>query len=104
VLASSLASVPATAFNARPGGYTSGWFGLTNGTFAMMMYFAGSTMMSTCPLLPLPSAEGTLAAVAMTSLTRVMMSWSISCPWVLVTNSFLSSSGVSDHSLIVMNE
>jgi hypothetical protein len=43
-----------------------------------------------------------LAAIEMSSFSSVVMSWSFSCPWILVTNSFLSSSHVSARNPILM--
>ncbi len=47
---------------------------------AMARYFAGSTMIPACPWFPLPKAEGMLAAIAMSSFSSVVMSWSVGCP------------------------
>jgi hypothetical protein len=57
-----------------------------------------------CPWFHLPRAVGMLAAIAMSSFSSVVMSWSVGCPWILMTDSFLSSSCVSARSPILMNE
>jgi hypothetical protein len=62
----------------------------------MRLYFAGSAITPACPWFLPPSVLGMLAAIAMSSFSRVGRLFSFGCPWILVTDSFLSSSQVSD--------
>ncbi len=68
----------------------------------MARYFAALTMIPACPWFPPPRAEGMLAAIEMGSFFSVVMTWSFGCPWILVNNSFLSSSHVSACNPILM--
>ncbi len=80
-----------------------GFAGFTNAVpLVMRMYFAGSAITPACPWFPPPSVLGMLAAIAMSSFSRVVRSFSFGCPWILVTNSFLSSSQVSDCSPMML--
>ncbi len=48
-----------------------------------------------CPWFPPPSVVGIFARIAMSSFSRIVRSWFIGCPWILVTVSFLTMSRMS---------
>ncbi len=69
-----------------------GLAGFVNITPVIWRYLACSTMIPECQWLPPPSLVGMFARIAMISFSRIVLSWFVSCPWILVTVSFLTSS------------
>ncbi len=61
-----------------------------------MRYLASSRMIPVCPWFPPPRVVGIAAAITIVSFLRVVRSFAISCPKILVANSLLTSSLVSD--------
>ncbi len=61
-----------------------------------MRYLASSRMIPACAWFPPPRVVGIAAAIAIVYFSRVLRLFTVGCPKILVTDSLLTSSLVSD--------